>query len=129
MRSLLFDRGVVLPFRPKVWLRHLALPGSGKSSTVDPRFKRILWQLIGGTRGGPNRARIIRLLLDKPCNANQLSKELALDYKTVQHHIKALIDNGLIVPSKEDGYAALYFLTSLMQDHIDILNEILAKIG
>ncbi len=127
---MLLARGDLPPLSgPIIRLVKLALSGLGKGDAVDPRFRRILWQLIGGTRGGPNRARIIRLLSDKPCNANQLSKELALDYKTVQHHVKALVQNGLIVPSKEDAYAAMYFLTSIMQDNLNIFNEILAKIG
>ena len=34
-------------------------------------------------------------------NANKLSTDLKLDYKTVQHHIKILEQNGLIVSSQK----------------------------
>ncbi len=36
-------------------------------------LKRILWHLLGGTRGGPMRIRILQALLDRPYNTNQLA--------------------------------------------------------
>lgn len=39
-------------------------------------MEKALWYLIAGTRGGANRARIIRLLDAQPRNANQLADEL-----------------------------------------------------
>ncbi|HIE30965.1 MAG TPA: ArsR family transcriptional regulator, partial [Methanosarcinales archaeon] len=35
-------------------------------------MKRMLWWLIAGTKGGVNRARIIKILHERPYNANQL---------------------------------------------------------
>ena len=43
---------------------------------------KALWWLLGGSRGGKNRIRIIRTLDEHPMNANQLSETLDLDYKT-----------------------------------------------
>ncbi|MFZ0441175.1 MAG: winged helix-turn-helix domain-containing protein, partial [Methanobacterium sp.] len=73
-------------------------------------LEKLLWWLITGKRGGVNRARIIKMLHDRPYNAHQLSKELDLDYKTVRHHIKILEDNKVIKPTG-DTYSKLYFLT------------------
>jgi len=102
---------------------------TGDSTYRDPRFKRVLWYLIGSTKGGANRAKIIDLLNTHPANANQIASELKLDYKTVVHHINALSENGLIVTDNKESYGATYFLTPLMEKNFDSLKEILAKIG
>lgn len=107
-----------------------ALPtGSNDSGYHDPRFKRILWYLIGSTKGGANRAKIIDLINSHPTNANQIAQELVLDYKTVIHHLKALVDNGLIITENRETYGATYFLTPLMEKNYDSFKEILVKIG
>jgi len=35
-------------------------------------------------------------LLDQPYNTHQLSKELDLDYKAIQHHMKVLEKNNMV---------------------------------
>jgi DNA-binding transcriptional ArsR family regulator len=106
-----------------------ASSGSGDAGYRDPRFKRILWYLIGSTKGGANRAKIIDLINSHPANANQIAQELVLDYKTVIHHLKALVDNGLIITENKEMYGATYFLTPLMEKNYDSFKEILVKIG
>ena len=90
-------------------------------------MEKLLWWLITGKRGGINRARIIKKINDRPYNANQLSKELNLDYKTIRHHIKILEENN-VVRSSGDEYSKLYFLTDDMENNYDIFNEIWKKI-
>ena len=90
-------------------------------------MEKLLWWLITGKRGGINRARIIKKINDRPYNANQLSKELNLDYKTIRHHIKILEENN-VVRSSGDEYSKLYFLTDDMENNYDIFNEIWEKI-
>lgn len=85
--------------------------------------------MIGSTKGGTNRAKIIDLLNSHPANANQISSELNLDYKTVIHHLKALVDNGLIITENKESYGATYFLTTLMEKNYEAFKEILVKIG
>jgi len=92
-------------------------------------LKRLLWYLFAGTRGGPSRTEIIRALQDRPSNANQLAQALNVDYKTVQHHVRILIENGLIVPSDKEAYGAVLFLTPKMEEGLAILSEIWSKIG
>lgn len=106
-----------------------ASTGSGSTEYHDPRFKRILWYIIGSTKGGANRAKIIDLLNSHPANANQIAQELTLDYKTVIHHLKALVDNGLIITENKESYGATYFLTTLMEKNYELFREILVKIG
>jgi predicted transcriptional regulator len=86
-------------------------------------MNRLLWYLIAGTKGGVNRARIIKCLQERPYNANQIAEKLNLDYKTVRHHIKVLEDNNIIV-SSGDKYGTLYFLSSDMENNLDVFEEI-----
>ena len=91
-------------------------------------MKRILWYLIAGSRGGTNRARIIEALHDRPYNVNQLSLELDLDYKTIQHHIKILKDHNILVNSSgEKKYGEMIFLTNRMEENYSIFLEIQSK--
>lgn len=91
------------------------------------RFKLILWSIIGGTRGGPNRARILNLLMIESLNSHQISKRLNLDHKTIRHHLKILTKNSLIIKSSEESYGATYILTPIMQQNVEILKEIVIK--
>jgi DNA-binding transcriptional ArsR family regulator len=91
-------------------------------------MRRILWYLVAGSRGGTNRARIIEALHDRPYNVNQLSLELDLDYKTIQHHIKVLEDHDILVNSSEEKkYGAMIFLSNRMEENYPIFLEILSK--
>lgn len=94
----------------------------------DPNMKKLLWWLIAGKRGGINRARIIKKLVNRPYNAHQLSEELNLDYKTVRHHIKILEKNKIIKPSG-DKYGKLYFLSAEMENNYDEFQEIWDQMG
>ncbi|GGC47354.1 transcriptional regulator [Haloferax sulfurifontis] len=89
-------------------------------------MRRVLWWLIGGSRGGRNRLRIIRALDDMPMNANQLSNELDLDYKTTQHHLELLVENNVLM-IMGDNYGKTYFLTDRMEANLDVLDEVARK--
>jgi len=91
-------------------------------------MKKLLWWLIAGSKGGINRARIIKVLKERPYNANQLAETLELDYKTVRHHLEVLEKNSVII-SKGDGYGAIYFLTTQMEENYMIFEEIWSQIG
>jgi len=105
-------------------------PGSPRSGGgyIDPRFKRVLWYLIGSTKGGANRAKILKLLNERPANPNQVSTTLKLDYKTVLHHLKILSENGLVITDDKDKYGATYFLTPLMENNYASFRAILERI-
>lgn len=92
------------------------------------RFDKMLWWLIGGTRGGKNRLRIIMKLDEQPLNTNSLAETLDLDYKTVQHHID-LMEEHNVVTSVGDGYGDNLFLTEQMEENMDLLKEIKEKAG
>jgi hypothetical protein len=94
----------------------------------DPEMRRLLLFLLGGKRGGENRARIIQLIHEHPRNLNQVAKELDLDYKSVQHHIHVLVTSSLIVPSGE-GYGTAYKLSQWFEYQIDIFDQVCRSIG
>lgn len=90
-------------------------------------MKKLLWWLIAGSSGGPNRAKIIMKLNERPFNAHQLAEELDLNYKTVRHHLKVLDENNVITSSGQK-YGELYFLSDKMTDNYDVFNEIWDKL-
>ena len=90
--------------------------------------ERALYWIIAGTMGGNNRARIIKELLKNPQNTNQLSKALELDFKTVQHHLKVLEKNKLVIYKGGGGFAKIYFLSQMLEDNIDSFNKLLQEI-
>lgn len=91
-------------------------------------MRTILWWLIAGSKGGINRARIIKELHDRPFNANQLTEKLRLDYKTVRHHLKVLSENGVIESNSGEKYGTMYFLSRNMEDNYGLFMEIWNKI-
>ncbi|MFZ2071507.1 MAG: winged helix-turn-helix domain-containing protein [Halobacteriota archaeon] len=89
-------------------------------------MRRIIWWMIVGTKGGVNRARIIRALKDRPSNANQLTELVGLDYKTVRHHLKVLQDNKIITSAGE-RYGTVYFLSPGMEKEYEVFKDYLDK--
>lgn len=87
-------------------------------------MKKLLWWLIAGSSGGPNRAKIIMELYERPYNAHQLAEKLNLNYKTVRHHLKVLKENGMITSSGKQKYGELYFLSEKMLHNYDLFNDI-----
>jgi DNA-binding transcriptional ArsR family regulator len=104
-------------------------PDISEEKPVDPRFKRLLWSMIVSTRGGINRAKIINFLTESPSNANQVSIQLKLDYKTVIHHLNVLKKNSLVITDNEESYGATYFISPLMEKNYPAFEEIMDRIG
>ena len=86
-------------------------------------MKQILWWLIAGSKGGINRARIIRTLHQRPYNANQLAQLSGLDYKTIRHHIDVLKKHQ-VIRSTGVGYGAMYYLSDSMTAEYENFMEI-----
>jgi len=78
-------------------------------------MKNLIWYLFAGTRGGETRILIVTALKKKPMNMNQLSNTLNLDYKTIQHHIRILLDNQIISAVNKGKYGAVYFISDEME--------------
>ena len=87
----------------------------------------VLWYVLSGTRGGPNRARILRAVDERPRNPNQLAEDLDLDYKTIQHHLEVLSDND-VVREGGDGYGAVYLPSERARQNWDIIETIIEEV-
>ncbi|MCU0860174.1 MAG: winged helix-turn-helix domain-containing protein [Thermoplasmata archaeon] len=92
-------------------------------------MNRLLWWILAGTKGGPNRARIIELLHERPLNANQIAEKLGMDYKTVRHHLSVLAENDIIVTTADGKYGAMYFLSSQIEHNYAEFEQIREQIG
>lgn len=93
----------------------------------DPHAKRLLWFVFAGSRGGLNRLRLVLALKEKPLNANQLAKELGLDYKAIQHHIGVLEKNNIITRLGEK-YNVTFFISNFVEINMESFNEIAEKL-
>ena len=87
----------------------------------------VLWYVLTGTRGGPNRVRILRAVAERPRNANQLAEDLDLDYKTVRHHLAVLIEHDIVEKSGDD-YGAVYLPTDRVERNWDTVETIVEKV-
>jgi DNA-binding transcriptional ArsR family regulator len=90
---------------------------------IHPQTKVMFWFLFASTRGAATRIRIVKLLQRQPYNANQMSKELSLDYKAVKHHLHTLEKNNLL-EKFDANYGATYYLSALFEENFSVFNEI-----
>lgn len=93
----------------------------------DPYAKRLLWFVFAGSRGGLNRLRLVRAILKTPLNANQLAKELGLDYKAIIHHVVVLEKNNLITRIGEK-YNVTFFVSGFLEANMASFLEIAEKL-
>ncbi|WP_311171989.1 winged helix-turn-helix domain-containing protein [Halobellus ordinarius] len=87
----------------------------------------VLWQTLAGTRGGPNRARILRALEERPRNANQLAEDFDLAYNTIRHHLDVLEDNG-VVTSSDASYGTVYLPSDRAKNHWETVERIITQL-
>jgi predicted transcriptional regulator len=93
----------------------------------DPYAKRLLWFVFAGSRGGVNRLKLVNAIRQTPLNANQLAKELSLDYKAILHHIGVLEKNNIITRMGEK-YNVTYFISNFLEANMDSFDEISNKL-
>jgi DNA-binding transcriptional ArsR family regulator len=90
-------------------------------------MKMVLWQALAGTRGGPNRARILHALNEQPRNPNRLAEDLDLAYNTVRHHLEVLEKNDIVASSDAD-YGTVYMPSDRARAHWDTVEEITSQV-
>jgi len=88
---------------------------------MSPGFRSLMWYLLFGTRGGPNRRRLLDALSRSPANAHQLSEALELDYRTVRHHLRILERNGAVIRPVGDAYATPYEICDSTSAYLETL--------
>ncbi|HTP54893.1 MAG TPA: winged helix-turn-helix domain-containing protein [Thermoplasmata archaeon] len=88
---------------------------------MSPGFRSLMWYLLFGTRGGPNRQRLLEELERSPANAHQLSEQVGLDYRTVRHHLRILERNGAVIRPVGDAYATPYEICASTSAYLETL--------
>jgi len=96
-------------------------------SYANFEIKKLFCSLFVGSRGAPNRIRIISVLRNMPRNRNQLSIELDLDYKNIQHHLKVLEKNNL-VRKIGNHYDVIYCVSTLFENSESVFDEIVDRL-
>ena len=93
----------------------------------EPWMEKAIWYLFVGTRGGENRARLVRALEERPRNANQLSDALGLEYNTIRYHLEKLSEHDVVETGGED-YGEMYFLTDRFEHHREEFERIIENV-
>ncbi len=91
------------------------------------QIKIVFWVLFVESRGAANRIRIISALRKRPSNRNQLAKELGIEYKNIQHHIKILEGNNLVTKFGKN-YGVMYCVSPLFENREFVFDEIVDRI-
>jgi len=92
-----------------------------------PQIKIVFWLLFVGSKGRTNRIRIMSVLRKRPSNRNQLSTELGIDYKNIQHHIKVLEENNLVIKIG-NTYGVTYCVSTFFENNEIIFDEIVDRL-
>jgi len=87
----------------------------------------VFWGLFVGSRGATNRIRIMSSLRKRPSNRNLLSIELDLDYKNIQHHLKVLEKNNLVIKTG-NRYGLTFCVSALFENNENVFDEIVDRL-
>ncbi len=89
--------------------------------------KMVFWFLFVGSRGSTNRIRIMSALRKRPSNRNQLATELDVEYKAIQHHLKVLEKNNLVIKIG-NRYGLTFFVSALFEYNENVFDEIVDRL-
>ena len=95
---------------------------------AEEDFRRLLWFMLGGSRGGENRAKILSAIKSRPSNLNQLAKLIDVDYRSVQHHMSVLRKNNLVLGAGQK-YGVVYSIHPYLDFHFDIFQKVCGELG
>ena len=93
----------------------------------DAHMKDLFSSVFTGMSGRYTRLRIIFAITGDPMNSMQLSKQLKLDYKTIQHNVEVLEKNNFII-RKGEGYGDLFFPSDLISSNLPTLYSVIRKV-
>jgi len=94
---------------------------------VDKHVYELFSSVFTGMGGRYTRLRIICAITEESINTLELSKKLNLDYKTIQHNIKVLEENNLIVREGE-GYGDMFFISEIISSNLSTLYSVIRKV-
>ena len=89
-------------------------------------FARVLWWLFSSSAGAPTRAQVLRAIREEPRNAQQLALALHLDYSTIRHHLRVLVENRLVETSG-GRYGQVYAVSGMLESRWNELERILER--
>jgi len=94
---------------------------------VDKFMHELFSSVFTGMSGRYTRLRIICAITENPINAQELSKKLSLDYKTIIHSIDVLEKNNLII-REGTGYGDVFFPSDLISVNLPTLYAVIRKV-
>ncbi len=86
----------------------------GAKPALDADAVRFFLYLFAGTQGWSVRINIVLLLKERPSNTNQIASAMGLDYKAIQHHLKVLEKNNLVIKQGQ-RYAVVFFVSPYLE--------------
>lgn len=81
---------------------------------IERHMRRVFNFVVGASRGGPMRLKILELISRKPRNTNEITKKLGIDYKTTEYHLRVLRQNGIVVQSGQ-SYGSKFSISPLFR--------------
>ena len=96
-------------------------------SNSHPQIKELFCVLFVSTKGARIRTKIMSLIKTRPRNTNQLSKEVDSDYKNIQHHLKVLEKNNLVIKTG-NRYGLTFCVSALFQNNENVFDEIVGRL-
>ncbi len=85
---------------------------------MNTQLHKDLFNILVGRPGGKTSMIILDEILKKPQNANQLSKALGFDYKTIRYHLKIFCNHNYVVKEKLNSYT-YYFPSEKLIKNLD----------
>ncbi len=85
--------------------------GKMKSDWLERGFDRDTFRCLLQMKGGPTRTAILRAL-SAPKDRLQLSRDLGLDWTTIDHHMRTLLRQGLVSEKAVYGKVKIYEITT-----------------
>ncbi len=102
-----------------------------KARTIEAKShlqtKIVFWRLFVGSRGPANRIRIMSALRKMSYNRNQLSTVLGIEYKAIQHHLKVLEGNNLVIKTG-NRYGLIFCVSALFENSEFVFDEIVDRL-
>jgi DNA-binding HxlR family transcriptional regulator len=80
------------------------------------------FRLVARMKGGGTRMRLLKSL-EAPKDRSQLAKELGLDWKTIDSHVRRLLEYGMVRERLAYGNVRIYELTVMGQSVLHLMNE------
>ena len=102
------------------------MSSEGIESENPQQIKMLLWSTFAGSKGCINRVKIVSQLKKTPLNANQLSKQLGLDYKVIERHLE-ILEKHELVTKVGNRYGSTYFLSLLLEHNLNLFDEVADK--